>query len=85
MQKQEDRQDARTKASVIAVKENANLVVVIFGSINKSKKILKNIRLGLDEYNTFMIEYICKGKGGILPTKKKVNKGEKRNESYLRN
>ena len=25
----------------------------------------------LDEYNTFMIEYMCKGKGGILPTKER--------------
>ena len=24
----------------------------------------------LDEYNTFMIEYMCKRKGGILPIKK---------------
>ena len=31
----------------------------------------------LDEYNTFMIEYTCKRKGGILPTKKRINKGEK--------
>ena len=33
----------------------------------------KNIRLGLDEYNTFMIEYMCKREKGILPTKKKKN------------
>ena len=33
----------------------------------------------LDEYNTFMIEYICKRKGGILPTKKEFDKGEKKN------
>ena len=30
----------------------------------------------LDKYNTFMIEYMCKGKKGILPTKKRINKGE---------
>ena len=28
--------------------------------IKERKKILKNIRLGLDEYNTFMIECMCK-------------------------
>ena len=36
----------------------------------KNQIFSKNIRLGLDEYNTFMIEYMCKRKGGILPTKK---------------
>ena len=43
------------------------------GFIWKYKEIQifsKNSRLGLDEYNTFMIECMCKGKGGILPTKK---------------
>ena len=39
----------------------------------------------LDEYNTFMIEYMCKGKGGILPTKKERIKEIKKNEGYLRN
>ena len=65
------------KTSVNAAEENANPLVVTFGGIKKSKKILKNIRLGLDEYNTFMIEYICKRKGGILPTKRELMK-EKR-------
>ena len=55
--------------------------------IKERKKILKNIRLLLDQYNTFMIEYMCKGKGGILPTKKElikeINKMGKKKVDYF--
>ena len=40
----------------------------------KSKKILKNIRLLLDNIILSMILYGCKRKGGILPIKKGINK-----------
>ena len=33
----------------------------------------------LDKYHTYGVLYLCKGKGGILPTKKRTNKGEIRN------
>ena len=45
----------------------------------KNQIFSKNIRLGLDEYNTFMIEYMCKGKGGILPTQKERIKEKNKN------
>ena len=38
--------------------------------IKERKKNLKNIRLGLDEYNTFMIEYICKRERDTFLSKK---------------
>ena len=47
--------------------------------IKERKKILKIFILTLDEYNTFMIEYMCKGKGGILPTKKELIKEKNKN------
>ena len=42
--------------------------------IKERKKNLKKYNNPVDNYNTFMIEYICKRKGGILPTKKELIK-----------
>ena len=39
--------------------------------IKERKKNLKKVNTPVDKYNTFMVEYMCKGKKGILPTKKK--------------
>ena len=33
----------------------------------------------LDKYHTYGVLYLCKRKGGILPTKKEFDKGEKKN------
>ena len=35
---------------------------------------MKILDFGIDKYNHYVVEYMCQGKGGILPTKKKVNK-----------
>ena len=75
--KQRDILDVIMETSVIVVKENTNQLEDSFGSTKKSKKILKNIRLGLDEYNTFMIEYMCKREGKSLPIKKEQIKENK--------
>ena len=52
--------------------------------IKERKKILENIRLMLDQYNTFMVEYMCKRERDTF-LQKRISKGEKRNEGYIRN
>ena len=47
--------------------------------IKERKKILKIIRLLLDKYNHYVVEYIYQGKGKEFLPKKRINKGEIKN------